>query len=159
MTKPNRSGPNVRFPPPLIFVGGLAGSALLNRHWPLPLWPGARPATILVLAYILVLLGLVWMGWGALTFYRARTAIIPHRPASHLVTRGPYRFGRNPMYLGMIAVYGGFTLWMNALWGVLLFPVTVALLIHLVIRREEQYLTEAFPAEYEQFRQRVGRWF
>src|SRR5262245_4085719 len=37
-------------------------------------------------------------GWGLLIFYRARTTTVPGKRSSKLITRGPYRFSRNPMY-------------------------------------------------------------
>jgi protein-S-isoprenylcysteine O-methyltransferase Ste14 len=48
--------------------------------------------------------------WGLLVFFRARTAIIPNQPARRLVTSGPYRFSRNPMYVGLSALYVGLAL-------------------------------------------------
>lgn len=150
--------PGVRFPPPIIFVAGLATAALLHSRWPLPIWPPARPFVLLLVAYALVLAGLAWMAWGLITFRHARTAIFPNHPATRIVTAGPYRFGRNPMYLGMSAVYWGVALWLNSLWAVLIFPVVIALLFRFVIRREERYLAQAFGVDYERYRGRVPRW-
>lgn len=156
--RPLPSSPGVRFPPPLLFAGGLTVAAWLQSRWPLPLWPGPRPTALLVLAYALALAGTAWAGWGLLTFHRAGTAVIPHHPATRLVRNGPYRFGRNPMYLGLSAVYLGFAVWLNSVWSVLLFPIVIALLLRLVIRREERYLAGAFGEEYERYRQHVSRW-
>ena len=47
------------------------------------------------------------MLWGIATFARHRTAVMPHLPARRLVTGGPYRFTRNPMYTGMTLAYVG----------------------------------------------------
>ncbi|HSU14089.1 isoprenylcysteine carboxylmethyltransferase family protein [Longimicrobium sp.] len=149
----------VRFPPPLLFVAGLALAALLDRLRPAPLWHGGgRPVAFLVAAAVLLGAGAVWMAWGLITFRRARTAVIPNRPASSLVTGGPYRFGRNPMYLGMTTAYCGATLWLDSAWAIVMLPIVIDLLHRLVIRREEAYLADAFGAEYERYRGRVGRW-
>lgn len=150
--------PGVRFPPPLLYVGSLGLAAILHRVWPVPLWPGPRPVALLILAYLLLGVGLVWMQWGLITFRRARTAIFPHYPASRLVMTGPYRFGRNPMYLGMTAVYWGVGLWINTFWALVLFPVVIFLLLRHVIHREERYLASAFGQEYAEYCRVVPRW-
>ena len=153
-----RTSPGVHFPPPFLFVGGVVLAALLQRAWPLPLWRGLRSTIPLVVAYLLIAAGFAWATWGIMTFRRARTAVIPNHPASRLVTWGPYRFGRNPMYLGLTILYCGVAVWMNSLWAFLLLPLVIALLIGLVIRRQERYLTDAFGQAYRDYCGRVPRW-
>ncbi|HET7275180.1 MAG TPA: isoprenylcysteine carboxylmethyltransferase family protein [Longimicrobiaceae bacterium] len=150
--------PGIRFPPPLVFVGGLGFAALLHNRWPLPIWPSGRTAILLILAYALIGGGLAWMYWGLITFRRAKTTVLPHQAASTIVTHGPYRFGRNPMYLGMCALYFGVTLWLNSIWGLLIFPIVIFLIISYVISREEAYLIDDFGDEYERYRSSVPRW-
>ena len=152
--------PGVRFPPPTLFVAGwLLGWLLEARvhrlhlvgadgpHWPL-LMGGTS----------LVALGLLVIAAGLLTFFRARTAIMPHHAASRLVTHGPYRFTRNPMYVGMTLLHTGLALRADMGWPLLLLPLVLLTLVRLVIRREERYLASAFGAEYEDYRRRVRRW-
>lgn len=91
-------------------------------------------------------------------FRRARTTLIPNQPAAALVTRGPYRITRNPMYLSLVALYLGVTLLMNSWWPLFFFPVVVILIDRTVIAREERYLASAFPAEYGAYTKRVRRW-
>lgn len=95
------SNPGVRFPPPFLFVIGLLAGWVFDRYWhalPLSRFAGSalEPFGLAALA-----LGVVLAGWGMITFRRAKTAIIPHHSASQLVTHGPYRFTRNPMYTGL----------------------------------------------------------
>ena len=157
--------PGVRFPPPLLFIGGLGLAALLHAQWPLPIVLSRDPAraetlrwVLLAIAYVLVAAGVLWMAWGIMTFRRARTGIYPNRPASQIVREGPYRFGRNPMYLGMTGVYWGVALWLDTLWALLIFPAVILLLLRYVIAREERYLREAFSADYDDYTQSVSRW-
>ena len=95
---------------------------------------------------------------GMLTFRAAQTAILPSRAASRIVTGGPYRFTRNPMYVGLTAAYVGTTLLIGTLWPIVLLPIVLSLLVRLVIRREEVYLLSAFRDEYATYAARVRRW-
>lgn len=150
--------PGVRFPPPLLFVTGLGLAALLQRRVPLPLFAEGRPVAALVIAYMLLAVGFAWIAWGIITFARARTGIMPHHAASRIVSSGPYRFNRNPMYTGMSGIYAGVTLWLNTWWAVLFFPLVIVVLLHYVIRREEAYLRSAFGTDYDSYCARVSRW-
>ncbi|HKI04807.1 MAG TPA: isoprenylcysteine carboxylmethyltransferase family protein, partial [Thermoanaerobaculia bacterium] len=91
-------------------------------------------------------------------FWRARTAVMPNRPASSLVLVGPYRFSRNPMYTGLTGMYLGLAFWLNALWPLLLLPLVLLLLWKAVIQNEERYLSTAFGDSYADYCRRVRRW-
>jgi len=84
--------------------------------------------------------------------------MIPNRPATRLVTWGPYRLSRNPMYLALSILYLGVSILVNTSWPVFFLPVALASLYLLVIRREERYLSAAFGREYELYRSTVRRW-
>jgi protein-S-isoprenylcysteine O-methyltransferase Ste14 len=148
--------PGVRVPPPLLFVGGFAIALFIQRTSPWRLLGGgvARPAA----GWTLVIVGLVTMYWGIATFVNAGTAVLPTRPASRLVRSGPYRFTRNPMYLGLTTAYLGGTLVVDSVWPLLVLPIVLGLLYLFVITREERYLSAEFGAEYEEYRSRVRRW-
>ena len=149
--------PGVRFPPPLLYVAGLVIGWILDRRVrELPL-VGDR-GIVSDVGLLLVALGLALTAWGMLTFRAARTAIIPMRGASRLVDHGPYRFTRNPMYTGFTLIYLGAAAIMYSVWPLLALPVVVALLVRLVIEREERYLQEAFGRDYSEYRARVRRW-
>lgn len=150
--------PGVRFPPPTLFVAGFLIGWLIHREWPVPLMPGGRSAETSLAGWVVLALGLAWIAWGLITFFRHRTAIIPHRPASRLVNAGPYRFGRNPMYLGMTVAYLGGVLATNMFWPLLLLPLVLLGLTMAVIRREERYLADAFGPEYDAYRKQTRRW-
>jgi protein-S-isoprenylcysteine O-methyltransferase Ste14 len=154
---PTLQSPAVRFPPPLLFVSGLVAGWLLGRFVrPLPLaGDGYRLDTA---GTVCMVLGVGLGAWGMITFRRAHTAIVPLYPASRIVTSGPYRFTRNPMYTGLTLAYVGLSLYMNSGWPLLALPIVLALLVRLVVRREEAYLRSAFPDEYVAYQARVRRW-
>lgn len=158
MTQPPAlQSPGVRFPPPLLFVGGLGAGWLLDRF--VRALPVAHDGRALDAAgTVSVVLGVGVAAWGMITFRRAHTAIIPLHPATRIVDTGPYRFTRNPMYTGLTLVYLGVSLYMNSVWPLLALPIVLALLVRLVVRREEAYLRSAFPDEYVAYQARVRRW-
>ena len=157
MTAPPIANAGVHFPPPALFVGGIGAGWLLDRYvHALPLLAASR--TVSTLAWVVIAAALLLMISGVVTFRRAGTAVIPHLPASRLVQSGPYRFTRNPMYTGFTIAYLGVTVLLRSAWPLLLLPVVLALLVKLVIRREEAYLASAFGAAYDDYRARVRRW-
>ena len=89
---------------------------------------------------------------------RAETNVDPYKPATTVVTEGPYRFTRNPMYVGFTLMYVGISALANALAPVLLLPAVFAVMRRGVIEREERYLERKFGDEYLQYKERVRRW-
>jgi protein-S-isoprenylcysteine O-methyltransferase Ste14 len=148
----------VKFPPPLWFALGFGAGYLLQRLVPLPILP-AEPAGIRgPVGWSLVAAGVVIMGSAVVAFYRAGTSPIPNKPATAFVTHGPYRFTRNPMYLGWVLVYLGAAMLANAVWPLVLLPIVVFVVRRRVIAREEAYLERRFGESYRVYRARVRRW-
>jgi len=142
-------------PPPLIYAGPLALGLLLQWWQPLWLLP---PDLAAPLGITVLLLGLIGVP-AILAFRRANTSFKPWTPTTALVTTGPYRFTRNPMYLGLTLLYLGTTFWANAAWPVIFLPLVIAVMHYGVIIREEAHLTQLFGEEYQAYRHRVRRWF
>ncbi|QJR37465.1 methyltransferase family protein [Gemmatimonas groenlandica] len=155
---PTDRGPGVSFPPPLLFVGGLAIGVLLDLVLPLPaVIPDAR--WVVILGFALVAIGMACTFAGMITFRRFRTAVYPNRPATLVVDTGVYAYTRNPMYTGLTIAYLGGVLLTGVLWVLILLPAVLTLLVTQVIRREERHLRERFPEAYAAYCARVGRWF
>jgi len=89
---------------------------------------------------------------------RAGTNVRPDQPSLHLVTDGPFRYSRNPLYLATLGLYGGVTLLVDAVWPALLLVPLLAVLRWGVIAREERYLEAKFGDEYRAYKARVRRW-
>lgn len=107
---------------------------------------------------VLFALGAMVAGWSLTIFHKARTTTVPGRISASLVTWGPYRVSRNPMYVGLVLAYLGEAGMLKQVWPVLLLPLTVIYINWIVIPVEEGRLTEVFRDEYEQYRARVRRW-
>ena len=88
----------------------------------------------------------------------AHTPVDPMKPTTALVTEGPFRSSRNPLYVALTLLYLGMAFLVNA-WWILLLVVPVLLVIRYgVIAREEAYLTRKFGDAYRQYTAQVRRW-
>jgi protein-S-isoprenylcysteine O-methyltransferase Ste14 len=147
--------PGVRVPPPALYALAVLGGYLLNRRWPLPIADGV---VVQMAAWALIVVWLALTVSSIGTFRRSRTSIVPIRPATTLVIAGPYRFTRNPMYVGLAMLTVAIGLFMDSWWPiVLLLPVLLVVRVF-VIAPEERYLERRFGADYVGYTQRVRRW-
>jgi protein-S-isoprenylcysteine O-methyltransferase Ste14 len=122
--------------------------------------PGARliQAPYHHAGLVIAALGLGLIAWAALRFRRAGTNIRPHLPSSALVVAGPYKFTRNPMYLGMAGILLGAALFMGSLTPFVVIPAFMALIYERFIVPEEAKLEAAFGQPYLDYKARVRRW-
>lgn len=146
-------GPGVRVPPPVLVGLLLALAWGLHRLVPVPIGPPLPDFGMLVLFGALALIG-----WAVLVLVRAGNDPRPDRPDAAMVQAGPYRFSRNPIYLGLLVAMAGFALRWGDLWGWLALPLGHLLLDRLVVAKEEAYLATRFGAAYDAYRGRVRRW-
>lgn len=105
-----------------------------------------------------VALGISTVLWAASLFRRAGTTIDPYGESRRLVTRGPYRLTRNPMYLGLLSGLIGLAIWLGGTLPFVLLPVFVWLITMRFIRREEDGLRRVFGARFDRYYRQVPRW-
>ena len=137
---------------------GLAVIAGLALDWlvPLPFLPADLPAGWL--GAMVFVLALALFAWAIVTVTRAGSNVPTNRPTTTIVESGPYRFTRNPIYLGMFGALIGLAIAFDNLW-LLLVLVPFALVIRYgVVAREEAYLERKFGDVYRGYRLRVRRW-
>ena len=96
--------------------------------------------------------------WGWFIFRHVRTTRVPGEASTTLVTSGPYRLMRNPMYVGLSVAYVGEAAILHQIVPVVLLPLTIAYLSRVVIPIEEERLLAVFGAEYKQYQNNVRRW-
>jgi protein-S-isoprenylcysteine O-methyltransferase Ste14 len=120
---------------------------------PLPVGPPlpAVGSTVLGLGFALAV-------WSLLAMVRAGTDPRPDKPDATLLERGPFRFSRNPVYLGFLLVVAGLALRWADLWTWVGVAASAWLLDRLVVAREEVYLRTRFGAAYDAYARRVRRW-
>ena len=151
-------GPQLPVPPPIMLLIALAIAVVLD--WAPPQFLAAPVGlNIQVLVGALLAVGSVWLALvAARTFEREGTNVIPTQPALKVVTSGPYRFTRNPMYLGMVLLLLGLSLVFSLEWGIILTPMLWLAYDRVVVAREEAYLTGKFGADYRALLDRTRRW-
>lgn len=144
----------VRVPPPLFYLAGLAIGIALELAFPID-----GPPTWVRIAVGVLGVGLAAAldGSAMVRFVRAKTNIVPFKPTSALVTDGPYRFTRNPMYVGMACLYIGIAVAFGLIWALLLLPLSILAVDRFVIAREP-YLEGLFGERYLEYKRRVRRW-
>lgn len=150
-----KDAPNVTFHPPFLVVALALTGWMLWREAALPFLPAAaaRP-----LGAALGAVSFVLFSWALLALYRAGTNIPTNLSATTLVTSGPYRFSRNPIYLGLAIGFTAVAAWLNSAWFLVMAVLFIGLITAGVIAREEDYLQGKFGSEYEKYRASVRRW-
>jgi protein-S-isoprenylcysteine O-methyltransferase Ste14 len=146
---------DVRVAPPPFYVGGFLVGVALEQAFPID----APPVGIAAAGAVLGVAG--WLaldGAAMLAFRRAGTSLRRTRPSAVFVTGGPYRFSRNPMYLGMACLYAGLALALGVVCALLVLPLVIAAVDQLVVAIEEAYLVRRFGDAYCQYMARVRRW-
>ncbi|HVS25909.1 MAG TPA: isoprenylcysteine carboxylmethyltransferase family protein [Burkholderiales bacterium] len=150
-----RDNPGVIAFPPLLY--GIAFAVVLALHWfwPMPifgravaLWPGLA----------LVMLGVGIAIWGRRALQAAGTNVNPSLPTTAIVTSGPFRFSRNPLYMALTLLYFGLTLAVNTWWGIVVLVPLLILMHRGVVLREERYLEQKFGETYRQYCSTVRRY-
>lgn len=146
-------GPGVKVPPPVWFLLCVGGAWGLHRLLPVAIAP---PFVEFGLAVMLLGLGLIVAA--LVVMLVARTDPRPHTADQALVTHGPFRVSRNPIYLGLLTIAAGIALASGSVWAWIAVAVLFGLLDRLVIAREEAYLLARFGKEYATYTARVRRW-
>ena len=153
MNKPKTAG--VIAPPPLVYLAGVVIGLVLPNPVPAPILPRGLGYG---LGAVLILIA-VWISlWGVRELRRAGTAVNPRIPTTALVTTGPFRFSRNPLYVSLTLCYLGIAIAAQSLLALVLLPVVLVVMQYGVIYREERYLEDRFGADYVRYKEGVRRW-
>lgn len=145
------------WPPVLLVLFLLAGFGL-KRLLPLG-WPGGSLDDLLAGIGIVIIAVAILIDLAAMrTLHNARTTILPHRRSDHLVTGGPFRFSRNPIYVANVMLLFGIGLFAGNAWLLLLAPLDGFATQKLAIEREEAHLETRFGKIYRDYRKKVNRW-
>jgi len=149
-----RDTPGVIAPPLIIFAGALGAAFLFDLLIPMKV----PMISLEIPGYVLLGIGALIVFWAFIAMRRAGTTANPNKKSLALVTGGPFRFSRNPAYLGMTLFYFGLAMVLNSLWPVVLYPLLLIVMLFGVIFREERYLLLRFGTKYLKYKVAVRRW-
>jgi len=149
-------GANVHLPPPLVYLfallAGLGLQHLVPMRVPLP----SRACEIA--GGLVAVLGFAFGGWAFGLFKRTGQDPAPWKPSPSLVAEGPYRFSRNPMYVGMTSMVAGLGLALTNPWMIGLALLALIVVHVTAVLPEERYLEEKFGDDYARFKSSVRRY-
>lgn len=143
-------------PPPVMYIGTLLLGIAIHVLSPIAIFPATHPHEILG-GFLLVLSG-AFARWAFLTMRRLGTTANPKKPSEALVTGGPFRISRNPIYVAMTGLHIGLAFLVNSAWLLILLAPLLMFMQWGVILREEQYLSVKFGNEYTTYSSKVRRW-
>ncbi|MDH3242608.1 MAG: isoprenylcysteine carboxylmethyltransferase family protein [Alphaproteobacteria bacterium] len=154
MTAPDH--PNVIAPPVAIHIGFLVLGVGAEYLWP----SGAGVGGIFWYASgaAAIAAGLLLIVWAGLTFRSHGTRPEPWKPSTVVVDNGPYRFSRNPMYLGFSLVHVGVGIAADSIWIIATVVPSLVVMRYGVIEREERYMEAKFGETYLRYKRAVRRW-
>jgi protein-S-isoprenylcysteine O-methyltransferase Ste14 len=144
-----------RIRPPVVYLCSIGVGVLVHLFRPAQL----LPASISVpLGVMLVIVATLLFISSVRTFRKAGTPVPGNRPTTTIVRTGPYAFSRNPIYLAFTLFQVGLAVWVNSLAVLLTLLPALALMMLVVVPREERYLEARFLSEYLAYKRDVRRW-
>jgi len=141
-----------------LFGGALALGYVLSLYWPLGPGLASPNALALTVGLLFIAGGFALALFSVRAFRRAGTNVVPGQSATALVTTGPYRITRNPIYIGFVLVYFGLSIVLTSVWVLLLLFPVLMILQRGVVAPEEAYLERKFGDAYRAYTARVPRW-
>jgi protein-S-isoprenylcysteine O-methyltransferase Ste14 len=142
--------------PPLAWALAVIVGLALNWVLPLPFLPVGLPAALLGATVFVIALAL--FAWAIITITRAGSSVPTNRPTTTIVDTGPFRFTRNPIYMGMFLGLISLAIGFDNLWLLATLVPFVLVIRYGVVAREEDYLERKFGDVYRGYRSRVRRW-
>jgi protein-S-isoprenylcysteine O-methyltransferase Ste14 len=142
--------------PPYAWALAVAAGLVLEWLLSLPFVPAPVPRALT--GCIVFAAGLALAAWAIASFRRAGTRVETYKPTTAIVALGPYRFTRNPIYLGMFLGLLGLAIGFDSLWLLAALAAFCLVIRYGVVAREEAYLERKFGADYVAYKARVRRW-
>ncbi len=113
---------------------------------------------LMTVGLLLIVLGIVLNLWTDNFFKKAQTTVKPFDAPKVLLTSGPFRISRNPMYLGMALMLFGVSAFFGSIIT-LAFPIFFIVLIEVMfVRFEEKNLQRIFSSEYDEYKNKIRKW-
>jgi protein-S-isoprenylcysteine O-methyltransferase Ste14 len=148
---------NALVPPPIAFTLAFALGLAADLFYPWPLMR-APPSLAWVVGAGIFAVGFLLAVWAIAAIRKAGTQVETYKPTTTIVTDGPYRFTRNPIYLGMFLGQIGLAIAFDSLWILAMLVPFYLVIRYGVVAREEAYLERKFGDVYLRYKSGVRRW-
>ena len=143
-------------PPPAIYLIAVLIGLMTDYFFPFSFMPESfqLPIGLLIILPSVTLAALSFR-----EFKKAETNVDPYKPSTAIITSGPFRYTRNPLYVTLSFVIIGVGIWLDNIWIIAMLVPVLILMHYGVIKKEEQYLTKKFGDKYLKYKETVPRWF
>ena len=142
-------------PAPLVYVAFFLLAWVLSSIWP---WPLPENPWTLFFGWMAIDASVLLMLWTAWLMLWRKTTLNPYGKPQQLLTEGPFRVTRNPIYVADTLFYMGAALLFADVWVWLFLPVVLIAVSFGVIRHEERLLMQHFGDDYRDYMNKVRRW-
>lgn len=142
-------------PPPLIFLAGIVVGLGLEGILRADM---GLDRTSLVIGLLVIAVSVVIAVWARRQFVKGGTSLRVEVPSEAILTTGPFRFSRNPLYVSLALLQIGIGIAADMAWIIILVIPVLAVIRYGVIAREERYLERKFGEEYLRYKNSVRRW-
>jgi len=148
----------LKIPVPWVFILVYLLGVLLQQLFPVAIQSLELVSVLKISGKVLFALGAIIASWSLFIFHKEHTTVIPGEMSKILVTKGPYSFTRNPMYVSLTLAYLGEAGILIQLWPVVVLPLMFVYLNRVVIPLEENLLKKVFEGDFTRYCTRVRRW-
>ena len=144
-----------RIPPPVFFLAAIVLMILLHQFIPMGRWLDYPWRYI---GIIIIVLGFSLSLGSGIFFRKLGTNPRPGSKANLIVTKGPFKYTRNPMYLGLITMLIGISVLLGTFSPLIIIPILFIILHIQFVLREEKWMEEWFGKSYLEYKSKTPRW-
>jgi len=145
----------VTIPPPIVYFLFILIGIGLNYLWPFSFFPQSIQGPI---GYTIIALSLILFGLVLREFSRSSTSIDHRKSTTAIISSGPFRYSRNPVYLSLTILAIGVSFVVDSLWVIIMTIPAILIVHYAVILKEEAYLIKIFGDKYRHYMNSVRRW-
>jgi len=149
----------LKIPVPWVFVITYLIGAGLQLLFPFYTFSSKITTIIEITGAVIFIIGAAIAAWSLIIFHSQHTTTTPGEKSARLVTWGPYKYSRNPMYVSLTIAYLGEAGILIQFWPIAVLPLVLIYVNRIIIPLEESRLKEAFGSEYGKYSFKVPRWF
>jgi len=157
MENSSKDSATIRIPPPLFFFACLGLGLWLEYVFPIHLIRLSLIPRIITGCIFIIISGCIAIS-SFIVLIRHKTPFSTDKLTTKIVTKGSFRFSRNPLYLSLLLLLFGIAVLMLSIWLFFTIPILYILLLFKAVKPEESYLSQNFGEEYLEYSTKVRRW-